>query len=204
MVWIFQRDLDLVSNLSSKGPLPRFAETHIHLVLELIAWRKRMGRMELARKLGIGEGSVRTILNQLKEQGFIISSRGGHALTTKGRNLLGKPFTYTVVDAGDITVGNVNVATVVRNAAKRVRRGVEQRDEAIKVGAQGATVLIFEGGKFRFPDNFLKVDKKISNTFTKLFKPREGDVVVIGTAEDVRKAEAGAKAAARPLFTTQA
>jgi len=185
---------------SAVGPLPRFAEVHVRRALELIAEHKTIGRKQLAKRLGVGEGSMRTILNQLKKQSLITSSRGGHALTAKGRRSLGKPLEFVQIDAGDLTVGEVDVVTIVRGAAAKVKRGIEQRDEAIKAGADGATVLVFKAGKLQFPDSFTKVDEKVGKLI-KTFGPRDGDVVIIGTGRDVAKAEAGAKAAARTLTT---
>lgn len=181
------------------GPLPRFADLHVKMALELIGKHKRIGRKQLAEELGVGEGSMRTILDQLKNQGLITSSRGGHSLTAKGERALGKPFEFVQVNVGDLTVGEVNVATIVRGAAAKVMRGIEQRDEAIKAGADGATVLIFKKGRLQFPDGFFKVKKEASDALLRDLRPREGDIVVIGTAGDALKAEAGAKAAARSL-----
>lgn len=183
----------------TKGPLPRFADIHIQMALDQIAKYGWVGRKQIAESLGVGEGSVRTILNQLKERGLITSSRGGHALTEKGKLLLSEPSEFVRVDVGDLTVGKVNVATVVRGAAQKVKLGIEQRDEAIKAGADGATVLIFKGGKLRFQDGFLGVEKEASQKLMKALNPGEGDVVIIGTASDIRLAEAGARAAARIL-----
>lgn len=182
-----------------KGPLPRFAELHVYMVLDLISKHGRVGRKQLTEELDIGEGSMRTILNQLKKRGLIISSRGGHALTAKGRRTLGKPFEFVQVDVGDLTVSKINVATIVRGAAIKVTRGIEQRDEAIKAGAEGATVLIFKGGELQFPDGFLKIKKEINRALMRALNPREGDVIVIGTSEDIPSAERGALAAARSL-----
>ncbi len=182
------------------GPLPRFAESQVRKALELIAEREGIGRKQLARELGIGEGSVRTILGRLKKRGLITSSRGGHSITARGRRELGKALEYVQIDAEDMTVGDVDVATIVRNAAARVGRGIEQRDEAIKAGADGATVLVLKKGKLQFPDGFLTVKRKLSDVLMKAFKPREGDVIVIGTARDAVKAEEGAKAATRTLL----
>ena len=184
------------------GPLPRFAEVHVSKALQLIAEKGPLGRKELADELGIGEGSMRTILNRLERQGLITSSRAGHSITPKGKRALRKkPFECVQIDAGELTVGDVDVAVLVRGAAHKVKRGIEQRDEAIKAGASGATVLIFRRGVFQFPDRFLKVENKISNMLIKTLKPREEDVVVIGTGDDALSAEAGARAAARTLTT---
>jgi DNA-binding PadR family transcriptional regulator len=184
---------------SAVGPLPRFAEVHVRRALELIAEHKTIGRKQLAKKLGVGEGSMRTILNQLKKQSLITSSRGGHALTAKGRHALGKPLEFVQLDVGDLTVGEVDVATIIRGAATKVKRGIEQRDEAIKAGADGATVLVFKAGKLRFPDGFTRVEKGFAKSLIEIFTPCEGDVIIIGTARGLTKAEEGAKAAAQSL-----
>jgi len=183
---------------SAVGPLPRFAEVHVRRALEFIAEHKAIGRKQLAKKLGVGEGSMRTILNQLKKKGLITSSRGGHTLTAKGRRALGKPLEFAQIDAGDLTVGEVDVAIVIRGAAAKVKRGIEQRDEAIKAGADGATVLVFKAGKLQFPNGFRGVDKKFEKSI-KTFGLRNGDILIIGTGRDATKAEAGARAAARTL-----
>jgi DNA-binding PadR family transcriptional regulator len=182
------------------GPLPRFAEVQVRETLNLIEKYGRAGRKQLAEELGVGEGSMRTILDTLKKRGLITSSRGGHALTDKGRRFLGRPLEFVMVDAGDLTVGEVDVATLVREAAAKVKKGIEQRDAAIKVGADGATVLVFKGGKLQFPNGFIKVNVKLEKLI-KIFRPREEDVIIIGTARDAVKAEAGARAAARTLTT---
>jgi len=181
------------------GPLPRFADVHVKMALELIGKHKRIGRKQLAEELDVGEGSMRTILDQLKNRGLITSSRGGHSLMAKGERALSKPFEFVHVNVGNLTMGKVNVATVVRGAAAKVMRGIEQRDEAIKAGADGATVLIFKRGRLRFPDGFFEVKKEASDALLSVLRPREGDTVIIGSADDVAKAEAGTKAAAHSL-----
>ncbi|MEM2890225.1 MAG: DUF4443 domain-containing protein [Candidatus Hadarchaeum sp.] len=183
----------------TKGPLPRFSQIHVQLTLELISKHKRIGRKQLTRKLGIGEGSTRTILDHLKNEGLITSSKGGHSLTEKGKTLLREPQPFVPVEAGDLAVGKVNVATVVRGAANRVKLGIEQRDEAIKVGANGATVLVFKGGKLRILGGFVGIKKEVSEKIIKTLHLNEGDVVIIGAGKDLLTAEAGARAAARTL-----
>jgi DNA-binding PadR family transcriptional regulator len=182
------------------GPLPRFAETQVRRALELIAENEPIGRKRLVEELSIGEGSVRTILDRLKRDGLIKSSRRGHELTARGRRRIrAKAGKFVQVDAGGLTVGRVDIATLVRGAASKVKRGIEQRDEAIKAGADGATVLVFRHGKIRFPDEFARVKRGLAETLVKTFNPRERDVIIIGTAQDPAKAEEGAKAAARAI-----
>lgn len=186
--------------MSAIGPLPRFAEAQVKRALELIAECESIGRKRLAKELGVGEGSVRTILNRLKREGLITSSRKGHTLTSKGRRKLRvKVEKFVQIDAGDLTVGEIDIATIVRGAASRVKRGIEQRDEAIKAGADGATVFVFRRGKLQFPDGFMDVKKGLAKVLIDIFSPREGDVIIIGTAGDRVRAERGALTATRSL-----
>ncbi|MEM2674865.1 MAG: DUF4443 domain-containing protein [Candidatus Hadarchaeales archaeon] len=182
----------------ARGPLPRFGEVHVRRALEEMEGG-RISRKELCRRLGLGEGSVRSILKKLKREGLVTSSRAGHTLTRRGRLRLGRPLAFLRVEAGGLTVGKVDVATVVRGAANRVRKGVEQRDEAIKAGAKGATVLIFRKGRFEIPGLRFKVDRKLARELVDHFRLRDGDVVVIGTGDDLLSAEEGARAAASSL-----
>jgi altronate dehydratase len=111
---------------------------------------------------------------------------------------------FLQVDAGDLTVGKFDVATVVSGAAGKVKNGVEQRDEAIKAGADGATALVFKNGRLQFPDGSMKVPEKVAKRLVEILHPKTGDVVVIGTGKDAAKAEAGARAAAQTLTTIRA
>jgi len=186
--------------MSVRGPLPRFTDSHLWRALEIIVERRRVGRKELVRELGIGEGSVRTILDRLRRDGLVTSSRKGHEPTKKGKKVIReRSRKFVRIDAGDMTVGEIDVATVVRGAASRVRYGIEQRDEAIKIGADGATVLVFRKGKLQLPGGFARVEEDLSQLLIRTFDLKEGDVVVIGTAKDPARAEEGARAAARSL-----
>jgi DNA-binding PadR family transcriptional regulator len=155
-----------------RGARPSFTEFHKWMALELIAEKKRISRKELSRWLSLGEGSVRTLLEELKSEGMVTSCRSGHSLTVKGWKYLGEPLLYVQVDVKGITVGRVNVATLVRGAAEKVNP-IRQRDEAIKVGASGATVLVFKKGKLRFPEDFMEVPSEVQEKLVQLFQPRE-------------------------------
>ncbi|MEM2866694.1 MAG: DUF4443 domain-containing protein [Candidatus Hadarchaeales archaeon] len=182
-----------------RGPLPRFNEVHVRAALELIHRMGRVGRPELGRRLGLGEGSTRSLLLLLRRRGLVRSSRGGHTLTERGRRELGEPMRLVRLNCGKLTVGEVDVAVLVRDAARKVRGGVEERDEAIKAGAKGATVLVFREDGLRFPDSGKKVGGKVGKKLVEALKPIEGDVVIIGTGKNEVEAEMGARAAAMKL-----
>lgn len=143
---------------------------------------------------------MRTILNRLKEEGFISSTARGHVLTDKGKEELGENNQFLYFDAGDLTVGDVDVATVVRSVADKVELGIDQRDEAIKMGAQGATVLIFKDGSLKLPSSDKEIEEELKSELSEFFDPTEKDVIIIGTASDEINAERGALAAAESLL----
>jgi hypothetical protein len=81
-----------------------------------------------------------------------------------------------------------------------IKSGIEQRDSAIKMGALGATTMLFKEGKFVMPDsNYESVKKEpaIHELLMKKLEPIEGDVIIIGSDDINRQtAELAAKNAA--------
>ncbi len=150
----------------------------------------------------LGEGTVRTMIKHLENKGLINTSRQGITLTKAGRKLTTdlKSFIGKKVEipSTTLTVGPFNVAVLVKSASHLVRTGVEQRDAAIKVGALGATTLIFTHGTLRMPnadeDSTLK-DSKMRDLLISKLQPSDQDLVVIGSANDESTAEIGAIAA---------
>ena len=81
-----------------------------------------------------------------------------------------------------------------------VKSGIEQRDAAVKVGASGATTLLFKDNKFLIPKtnyDALKGDEELAKQLIQNLQPHEEDVIIIGTDDSSRKrAEFAAKNAA--------
>jgi hypothetical protein len=105
-----------------------------------------------------------------------------------------------------ITVGPVNMAVCVKGKAGEVRTGMDQRDEAIKIGGMGATTLVFSGSKLSIPgvdEEFLKDDLWILGEILAKMEPAENDVIIIGSAEDGLSAELAARTAALHLFKSK-
>ncbi len=57
-------------------------------VLLILKRHGRMGRYSLSSVSGMGEGVIRRVLSELKEQGAVRIMRGGAELTTKGEEML--------------------------------------------------------------------------------------------------------------------
>lgn len=92
----------------------------------------------------------------------------------------------------------------LRNVASKVKDGVKQRDEAIKVGAEGATTIIFEKNQLFIPpkpiEDLRKTNEAIYRMLTSHFNLQDGDVLIVGTASDPKKAMEATIASALTLL----
>jgi hypothetical protein len=199
---------DLANLMKSKpaGPRPFFDEVHLIRFLELVESRY-YGRKELVRRLGIGEGSVRTITGILRSAGYIEVHRAGARLTEEGARILASVreiFSRGVsVPAGKSTVDVSNVAVLVRGAGRKITSGLEQRDAAMMAGSSGASTFVYRSKKLSFPgmfDDLSEYDPELSRAITEKLVPEEGDAVVVGSAGDLDMAYIGSIAASLTLI----
>ena len=199
------KSIKVIEKVASKlapGRAPYFIEAHVVKALGTIAAEGPVGRMKLSRTLGLGEGTTRTLVKHLRNERLIEISRSGIVLTDKGEklfsNLRSRIGDKTEIPRSSLTVGPFNIAILVKNAADVVQLGLEQRDAAIKVGALGATTLIFSRGKLTMPGvnrDVLKEAPAVREVLISTLRPQEDDVIIIGSAEDKLTAEIGAIAA---------
>ncbi len=201
--------LEVIERVASKiapGRAPSFNEAQVVKALEIIGFYGTVGRIRLSKELELGEGATRTLLKHLKKEGLIEGSRRGVMFSKQGNrlfsNLRSKISEGTDIPYSPITVGPFNIAVLVRDTAHRVKRGVEQRDTAIKAGALGATTLIFSNNKLTMPSNeeAFKDLSPIDNILASKLNPKENDVIIVGSGENKRIAEIGAKMAALKLL----
>lgn len=202
--------LDTIERVVSKiapGPAPSFNEAHVVKALELIGDNESIGRIRLSRELGLGEGTTRTLLKHLKNEGITSSSRSGILLSENGKKLFSelrsKLSASEEVPSSPLTLGSCNIAVLVRNSAKAVGSGMEQRDMAIKCGASGATTLIFSSNKLTLPmgeENIAESMPELHDKLVTQFSPEENDVIIVGCGENKDQAEVGAKMAAIQLL----
>lgn len=199
--------IDRVTSKIAPGPAPSFNEAHVVKALELIGDHEIVGRIRLSKELGLGEGTTRTLLKHLKKEGVIQSSRSGIMFSEAGdkvfSDLRNKLSSGVDVPNTALTVGRFNIGILVRNSAKAVRSGMEQRDTAIKSGASGATTLVFSSNKLFLPTGEQNISESMPKLHDKLvaqFKPKENDVIIIGCGENRDVAEIGAKMAAIKLL----
>lgn len=179
-----------------------YSPSHVAKTLLLIS-KNPVGRFTLMEELGLGEASVKTLLKNLSDAGLTKTSGEGQSLSKKGAGIV-KSLESRIngpveIDAKGYAIENHNVAVVVKKCAEKIKSGVEQRDEAIKSGALGATTLVCEKGRLKFPT----MDKKIEvleNILRNVFEIENGDVVIIASAETHSKSGNAALAAALSLI----
>lgn len=180
-----------------------FEPAHIFKVLQVIHTNTKASRSLLIEELGLGEGSIKTLVKHLKMNGLVTTSKSGMILTSKGVTLFSKlneaiPAESDIKESS-ITIGKANHAILVKGVSEDVGSGIEQRDAAIKIGALGATTLLFRNSKLFTSDKSYDIpikDKKLTVEVIKKLGPQNGDVVIIASAEDKRIADLAAKRAA--------
>ncbi|MEO9365667.1 MULTISPECIES: DUF4443 domain-containing protein [Candidatus Nitrosocaldus] len=176
-----------------------FNMAHVIVALQLMGRLGRVSRAVLMRELMLGEGSVKTMIKHMRMYGLVETSRAGVMLTSKGKDLYARLSRVMVAEARipncSIAVGEFNYAVKVRGIANAIRSGVEQRDAAIKVGALGATTLVYRGSRFIMPGSGNSVYIKEQDVMDRLkdLMPEEDDVIIIGSASNVKVAELAAK-----------
>ena len=199
--------IERVTRKIAPGPAPSFNEAHVVKALEIIGKYGVVGRIRLSKELGLGEGTTRTLLKHLKNEGITQSSRSGISFSEEGKKLFSdlrsKLSEGVEVPSSLLTVGPFNIAVLVRDSAQAIRSGMEQRDTAIKSGASGATTLIFSSNKLSLPTGEEDLSARMPSLHNKLvtkLNPNENDVIIVGSGENRELAEIGAKMAAIKLL----
>ena len=200
--------LQELSKLPNPGPAPAFSYVHVCRALLTIGDNAPIGRIELSRKVSIGEGAIRTVIRHLTQAGLVATGKDGCVLTKHGCSLYDrlrqKLSMVLLMDAGQLSLDRFNAAILIRGSARRVKRGIEQRDAAVRTGATGACTLVFRSGEYVMPtaerDWKLSSQDSLIRTLDESFHPRNSDVVTIASASSKPLAEYGAIAAALTLL----
>jgi DNA-binding PadR family transcriptional regulator len=186
------------------GPKPRFEVIDVIQLFFVLGKGVPKGRKSLSQELQLGEGSIRTLLNRLQANNFVVTKRIGCTLTESGRFIY-RELTRMItqpkpIDAGPLSQGAWNYIILIRGSAENVRSGLEQRDAAVRAGANGATTLLYLKDRFSLPCVDMDVermyDSNFCDTLRKLLEPRDGDAIIIVGADSARAAERGALSAA--------
>ncbi len=174
------------------GNIPNFMK--IDLLRCLLRIEQPVSRSFLASSLELGEGTIRSILDILKDKGYLESNNIGHYLSKKGNALVKKIMDH--IDIKQINkvlmFSNKNIIAIKMKQPKKAINVVALRDEAVKNGAEGAVILKYDK-KLRFYDSDYKED--LSEIENKL-NASKNDLVIVAYADSYKLAEYGAIAAA--------
>ncbi len=198
---MFLKAIEKVASRYAPSRVLSFDVVHVFAALQLIHKNGRTSREALGESLALGEGTVKTLVKHMKMHGFIVTSNGGTRMTTKGRGICSALISCMPAEMSlpkcSVALGKFNYAVLLKELGYAVRSGIEQRDAAIKMGAIGATTLIYRDGKFVMPaaaQDSLKKDKRVRKMLVEKLEPRDGDAIIIGSANDSEKtAELAAK-----------
>lgn len=187
----------------SYGPRPAFSDVDLVRCLWLLS-RGRMGRQRVSELLGVGEGSVRSLLSILERERLVVIRKPGCRLTASGASMaqsLGRrvPFSGTV-SPSPLTFNLPAFLLVVRHAADGVSKGLEERDAAIREGAMGATVLVCKNGRLLFPGTREAAQAEAAGSLMASCGAKDGDLLLLCYAPSTVSAERGAWAAALRLL----
>lgn len=165
------------------GPMFRFNDANVYWALYLLSDGRRMGRKRLAEEVGIGEGSMRRIIDTLKDWEFIQIKQTGITITKAGLAFLSNlPITPLDLTFEGSVLGANQQAILVRGCSSKVVNGMEQRDAGIKVGADGCSTLVIRNGILMMPPDW-SIDENNPELATKIRKEigmTDADAIIIG------------------------
>jgi len=202
----FKTALERLTREKAAGPSPTFSVFDLFATIEIID-TKPIGRNKLAEELEVGEGVVRTILRRLTDAGLVETSKAGCSLTAKGMRLwkeCSSVLRKAQIMKNELTPTEHSFGVLIRNAGSKVKSGIEQRDAAILTGTRSVTTIVSKNRLLIIPSVSEDVARDFPNAareIVKLFGPEENDAIVISSAENGKKAEYGALAAAWTLLS---
>ncbi len=185
------------------GPMFRFNDANVYWALHVLSSGRRIGRKKLAEEIGVGEGSMRRIIDTLKEWDFILIKQTGITITKTGQAFLQQmPIKVLDIHLEGSVVGQYQQAILVLGCADKVVNGMEQRDAGIKVGADGCTTLVIRDGKLMVPPdwNMDEEDPEMAYKIRKESGMTQSDALIIGGADTRAAAIEAAVSAALQLF----
>ncbi|MBI5146818.1 MAG: DUF4443 domain-containing protein [Thaumarchaeota archaeon] len=190
---------NIVSRKGSSKVLT-FSVPHVFKALQMLHENEYVSRSSFCQNLHMGEGAVKTMIMHLKEESMVRSTKSGTFLTAKGKvfikNLLEIIFAECDIKKCQIAQGKFNHAVILKNYSFATKTGVEQRDYTILYGALGATTLLYKEDRFVFPNeniDCLLNDQETRNLLISELHPKNGDMIIIASANDPFVAEIAAK-----------
>ncbi|MDO5852986.1 MAG: hypothetical protein Q4Q62_02780 [Thermoplasmata archaeon] len=185
------------------GPMFRFNDANVYWSLYVLSSGRRLGRKRLAEEVGVGEGSMRRIIETLKEWDFIDIRQTGITITKSGQAFLGQiPIRPVEIFIEGSVLGKFQQGVVVIGGADKVVNGMEQRDAGIKVGGEGCTTLVIRDGVLMIPPDW-NLDEKMPEVAYAIRKDTgltKDDALIVGGGDTKSSAVEAAISAALSMF----
>ena len=208
---ILLRNLNEIAQLAKevtervKGKVaPEFSDYHVLKALLTLSTKAPIDRKTLSNILGIGEASVRTLINRLKEKNLVIvRKRLGCFPTDRCLSLISRwksvVSTTNNLNLGDLALDRFNSCACLREGGILIEdhHTIILRDLMIKNGASAALIIKAQKGKIRIP----MVEKENFKGLTEIkrvFVPRNNDLILISYAKDIINSE---KALFKTIFS---
>ncbi len=190
-------------DFSKTGPRANYCDADVYWTLWALKDMGRTGRSELAKALGVGEGSIRGVIKKLREVELISLFQTGTRITESGIAFLDAlPLIPVDVELDDMVKGDYHQAVVVKGVADKVMIGSEQRDAAIRAGGTGCITIVYSKDGLMIPPDW-NLDEK-SPAFAMRIRGLNvmevGDVIIIGSAKNMHEAKNAAMTAALELL----
>ena len=185
------------------GPMFMFNDANVYWALHLLSDGRRMGRKRLADEVGVGEGSMRRIIDTLKEWDFINIKQTGITITKAGLSFLEQiPIRPVDIYIEGSVAGQFQQGILVIGCADKVVNGMEQRDAGIKVGADGCTTIIIRDGSLMIPPdwNMDEQTPELAYNIRKKTGITQNDALIVGGGETQMLATQAAVTAALLMF----
>ncbi|MEM2141406.1 DUF4443 domain-containing protein [Nitrososphaera sp.] len=205
---MYVRALEKVATRYAPSRLLSFGAVHVLVALQLMQQQGRASRDALCKRLGLGGGAAKTLVKHMKMRGLVETSNGGTRMTAKGRavcqGIMSAMPAEMALPRSPVALGRHNYAVLLKEFGFAVGTGLEQRDVAIRMGATGATTLLYKEGRFVMPDSShdpLRKEPSLRKELVEKLRPQDGDAIIIGSADNSRVAELAAKDAALATIT---
>ena len=185
------------------GPMFRFNDANVYWTLHLLSDGKRVGRKRMADAVGIGEGSMRRIIETLREWGLIAIKQTGISITRAGLSFLDQiPIRVIDIQIGDSVVGECTQGVLVRGVADKVHNGMQQRDAGIKTGALSCTTIVYRDGVLMSPPDWSVDAEKpdLARYIREEIEMGPDDIIIVGGADTAPLAVEAAVSAALELL----
>ena len=173
-----------IMDIPAFGPMFRFSDANVYYSLYLLADGKRLGRKKLAELVGVGEGSMRRILEKFRDWNFVSIKQTGISITKAGLNFLDQlPLRLIEVNLGESVKGDFSQGVIVYGVSSKIVNGMQQRDAGIKAGAEGCTTIVIRDGKLMIPPDW-NMDEQTPELAYKLRKESgitPDDAIIVGS-----------------------